>query len=150
MYVYNYKYYLGIITIISPTLLQEHRYLSISLTLNNSILFVGSETPCASPTPWLYIFQIIIFGSTTLLTAGLAGISFHTQWSLTSQSHGSFSQIEQLFFVRDQTPCPIEASFHGAASDFSFAWQCLSKRTIGFSVRIKLHALIRLGASPPS
>jgi hypothetical protein len=28
------------------------------------------------------------------------------------------------------------------ASDFSVAWQCLSKRTIGFSLRIKLHALI--------
>jgi hypothetical protein len=26
------------------------------------------------------------------------------------------------------------------ASDFSAAWQCLSKRTIGFSLRIKLHA----------
>jgi hypothetical protein len=36
------------------------------------------------------------------------------------------------------------------ASDFSVAWQCLSKRTIGFSLRIKLHALIRLGVSPPS
>jgi hypothetical protein len=31
------------------------------------------------------------------------------------------------------------------ASDFLVAWQCLSKRTIGFSLRIKLHALIRLG-----
>jgi hypothetical protein len=36
------------------------------------------------------------------------------------------------------------------ASDFSVAWQCLSKRTIGFSLWIKLHALIRLGVSPPS
>jgi hypothetical protein len=26
------------------------------------------------------------------------------------------------------------------ASDFSAAWQCLSKRTIGFLLRIKLHA----------
>jgi hypothetical protein len=26
------------------------------------------------------------------------------------------------------------------ASDFSVAWQCLSKKTIGFSLRIKLHA----------
>jgi hypothetical protein len=32
---------------------------------------------------------------------------------------------------------------------FSVAWQCLSKRTIGFWLRIKLHALIRLGVSPP-
>jgi hypothetical protein len=29
---------------------------------------------------------------------------------------------------------------HAMASDFSVAWQCLSKRTIGFSLRIKLHA----------
>jgi hypothetical protein len=34
------------------------------------------------------------------------------------------------------------------ASDFSVTWQCLSKRTIGFSLRIKLHTLIRV--SPPS
>jgi hypothetical protein len=27
------------------------------------------------------------------------------------------------------------------ASDFSVTWQCLSKRTICFSLRIKLHAL---------
>jgi hypothetical protein len=31
---------------------------------------------------------------------------------------------------------------HAMASDFSVAWQCLSKRIIGFLLRIKLHALI--------
>jgi hypothetical protein len=36
------------------------------------------------------------------------------------------------------------------ASDFSAAWQCLSKITIVFLLRIKLHALIRLGVSLPS
>jgi hypothetical protein len=36
------------------------------------------------------------------------------------------------------------------ASDFSVTWQCLSKRTIGFLLWIKLHALIWLGFSPPS
>jgi hypothetical protein len=36
------------------------------------------------------------------------------------------------------------------ASDFSDTLQCLSKRTIGFSLRIKLHALILLGVSLPS
>jgi hypothetical protein len=41
---------------------------------------------------------MILFGSTTLFT-GLAGISLHMQWPLTSQSHGSFSQREQLFFL---------------------------------------------------
>jgi hypothetical protein len=35
-------------------------------------------------------------------------------------------------------------------SDFSVALQCLLKRTIGFSLQIKLGALIRLGASQPS
>jgi hypothetical protein len=34
---------------------------------------------------------------------------------------------------------------HAMASDFSVAWQCLSKRTIVFSLQIKLHA--QLGAS---
>jgi hypothetical protein len=29
---------------------------------------------------------------------------------------------------------------HAMASDFSVPWQCLSKRTIGFLLRIKLHA----------
>jgi hypothetical protein len=28
------------------------------------------------------------------------------------------------------------------ASDFLVAWQCLSKKTIGFSLWIKLHALV--------
>jgi hypothetical protein len=30
---------------------------------------------------------------------------------------------------------------HALASDFTVTWQCLSKRTIGFSLRIKLHTL---------
>jgi hypothetical protein len=34
---------------------------------------------------------------------------------------------------------------HAMASDFSVTWQCLSKRAIFFLLRIKLHALIRLG-----
>jgi hypothetical protein len=33
---------------------------------------------------------------------------------------------------------------HAMASDFSVAWQCLSKRTIGFLLRIKLHARTRV------
>jgi hypothetical protein len=36
---------------------------------------------------------------------------------------------------------------HAMASDFSVAWQCLSKRTIVFSLRIKLHVLIQLCGS---
>jgi hypothetical protein len=36
------------------------------------------------------------------------------------------------------------------ASDFSVAWQCLSKNTIGFSLKIDFHTLIRLVVSPSS
>jgi hypothetical protein len=36
------------------------------------------------------------------------------------------------------------------ASDFSVPWRFVSKRTIGFSLQIKLHALIQLGVSPPT
>jgi hypothetical protein len=61
-------------------------------------------------------FAIILLGSTTLLT-WMTGISLRMQWPLPSQSHGSFSQWEQLFFCY---------------------------------MYIKLHALIRLGVSPPS
>jgi hypothetical protein len=35
-------------------------------------------------------------------------------------------------------------------SDVSVTWQFLSKRTIGFSLRIKLHGFIQIGVSPPS
>jgi hypothetical protein len=50
----------------------------------------------------------MLFGSTTLLT-GMTGISLHMQWPLTSQSHGSDSQRDQLvFFVKDLTPRPLK------------------------------------------
>jgi hypothetical protein len=53
-------------------------------------------------------FPIMLFGSTTLLT-GMTGISLHMQWPLTSQSHGSDSQRDQLvFFVKDLTPRPLK------------------------------------------
>jgi hypothetical protein len=42
-------------------------------------------------------FPIILFWFTALLTR-MTSISLHKQWSLTSQSHGSVSQREQLFF----------------------------------------------------
>jgi hypothetical protein len=45
----------------------------------------------------LKFFMFILFGSTTLLT-GMTSISLHMQLSLSSQSHGSVSQREQLFF----------------------------------------------------
>jgi hypothetical protein len=53
--------------------------------------------PATSPPPQPSIFLMILFLSTTLSTE-MTGISLHMQWLLTSQSHGSFSQREQLFF----------------------------------------------------
>jgi hypothetical protein len=41
---------------------------------------------------------LFFLGSTTLLS-GMTGISLHMQWPLTSQSHGSVSQREQLDFL---------------------------------------------------
>jgi hypothetical protein len=69
------------------------------------ILFFGGQRPLV---PLLLLgppfVLIILFGSTTLLT-GVTGNSLHMQWPLTSQSHGSVSPREQLFFfVTDQTP----------------------------------------------
>jgi hypothetical protein len=54
-------------------------------------------------------------------------------------------RVHHLVYQDDQ-----QLLAHAMASDFSVAWQCLSKRTIGFLLRIKLHALILLGVSPPS
>jgi hypothetical protein len=51
-------------------------------------------------------FQIILFGSTTLLIA-MTGISLHMQWPLTSQLHGSVSQREQLFFCYGANSMPM-------------------------------------------
>jgi hypothetical protein len=76
----------------------------------------------------------------------------------------SYSKMSVNFFFWSATPCasppPWPSIFsdysfwvhhlvnqddrqllaHAMASDFSVAWQCLSKRTIGFLLRIKLHA----------
>jgi hypothetical protein len=40
------------------------------------------------------------------LLTGMTGNSLHMQWPLTSQSHGSVSQMNNWFFVMDQTPRP--------------------------------------------
>jgi hypothetical protein len=44
----------------------------------------------------------------TLLLTGMAGISLHMQWPLTSHSHGRFLKENNCFFVTDQTPCPYQ------------------------------------------
>jgi hypothetical protein len=73
-------------------------------------LFGLLATPCASPPLQPTIFLIILFLSTTLLI-GMAGISLHMQWPLTSQLHGSFLKESTLFFVTDQTPRPGNLMF---------------------------------------
>jgi hypothetical protein len=68
-------------------------------------IYIWSPTPCASPPPRPSIFPIILFGSTTLLTR-MTDNSLHMQWPLTSQSHGSVSQREQLFFCYGSNSTP--------------------------------------------
>jgi hypothetical protein len=103
--------------IFSPKLKYFHHFLtkifSKPLSLTHAELFVcvyvrggGGEgqwpvVPLLGPP----FFPIILFGSTTLLSSGMTGISLHMQWPLTSVPR-----------------------------------QLLSKRTIGFSLWIKLHA----------
>jgi hypothetical protein len=50
-------------------------------------------------------FPNFLFGPTTLLT-GMTGISLHMRWPLTSQSHGSVSQREQLVFSYGSNSTP--------------------------------------------
>jgi hypothetical protein len=59
---------------------------------------VGCQQPLV-PIPLLGppFFPNILFLSTTLL-AGMTGVSWHIQWPLNSQSHGSFLKEKQLFF----------------------------------------------------
>jgi hypothetical protein len=38
----------------------------------------------------------------------MAGISLHMQWPLTSQSHGSVSQREQLVFCSGSNSTPVQ------------------------------------------
>jgi hypothetical protein len=73
---------------------------------NNNIVFLGSATPCAFPPPWPSIFSDYSFRSTALLT-GMTGISLHMQWPLTSQSHSSVSQREQLVFHYGSNSTPL-------------------------------------------
>jgi hypothetical protein len=65
-------------------------------------------------------FRVILFVPTTLST-GMTGISWHMQWPLTSQSHGSILKANNYFFIRDQTPRPeIENIF---AFEIAFCMQ---------------------------
>jgi hypothetical protein len=83
-----------------------------SVVNKDFILFIlGGQQPLV---PLLLLgpsfFQIILFGSTTLLS-GMTGISWHMQWPLTSQSHGSVSQREQLFFCYGSNSTPLKSLF---------------------------------------
>jgi hypothetical protein len=61
----------------------------------------------------LYTFSALQFFSfyscvlSTTLVTGMTGISLHMQWPLTSQLHGSFLKENNLFFVMNQTPRPL-------------------------------------------
>jgi hypothetical protein len=63
--------------------------------------------PCASRPPRPSTFSDYSLRVHHLVT-GMTGISFHMQWLLTSQLHGSVSQREQLVFVTDQTQYPYQ------------------------------------------
>jgi hypothetical protein len=62
------------------------------------------------------------------LLTRMTSISLLMQWPLTSQSHGSVSQREQLdFFVMDQTPCPyptrsLPTQFWHRCTEWSTLW----------------------------
>jgi hypothetical protein len=66
--------------------------------------FWVSDPLCLSSSSAL-LFQIILFGYTTLLT-GMTGSSLHMQWPLTYQLHGSVSQREQLVFCYGSNSTP--------------------------------------------
>jgi hypothetical protein len=55
------------------------------------IVFDGMKqvSPCASSSPALHFFQIVLIVS-TILSTGMTSISLCMQWPLISQQHGSF------------------------------------------------------------
>jgi hypothetical protein len=83
--------------------------LSITMPVIFLQTFLGGQRPLVallllSPS-FFSDYSFWVHHPTTLLT-GMTGNSLHMQWPLTSQSHGSVSQRQQLFFGMDQTPCP--------------------------------------------
>jgi hypothetical protein len=101
-------------------------------------LFVVSEQLCLSSSSALHFFPLFFFGSTALLT-GMAGISLHRQWPLTSQLHGSVSQREQLDFFS------LRIKLHAQRL---FLFICWKKQTLIFAAQ-KVFAE-SFFSSPPS
>jgi hypothetical protein len=81
------------------TKIWRHSYIRLPLRATSATLW-------DSPPPRPCIFWIILFWSTTMLT-GMTGISLHMQWPLTSQTHGNFSQREQLAFHCRSNSTPL-------------------------------------------
>jgi hypothetical protein len=65
-----------------------------------------SDPLCLSSSSALHFFRLFFFGSITLFTR-MTGNSLHMQWPLTSQSHGSVSQREQLVFCYGSNSTPL-------------------------------------------
>jgi hypothetical protein len=82
------------------------------------VCFLVSDPLCLSSYLALHFFRLFLCGSTTLLT-GMTGISLYMQWPLTSQSHGSVSQREQLVFHYGSNSMPLQVCLQ--KSDFRFA-----------------------------
>jgi hypothetical protein len=72
------------------------------------------------------------------LLTGMTGNSLHMQWSLTSQSHGSVSQREQLVFHYGSNSTPVIASFRFPGFQ---PGRVLMPRKFGAEVRAKISDL---------
>jgi hypothetical protein len=71
--------------------------------------FFGSATPCASPPPWPSNFSNYSFwvhpDDRHLLAHAMAS-DFSVAWQL-------LSKLTIVFFITDQTPCPVLTPAHG-------------------------------------
>jgi hypothetical protein len=86
-------------------------------------VFWGVSGPlCLSTSALQFFYPIILFGSTTLLTGMMTGISLHMQWPLTSQSHGSFSQREQLAFCYRSNSTPYRTIVYNVQLFENYIW----------------------------
>jgi hypothetical protein len=68
----------------------------------------------------------------------MTGISLHMQWPLTSQSHGSISQGEQLLFCYGSNSKPIEIEFLDVFACFWLGHQISDFRTLDLISVVKV------------
>jgi hypothetical protein len=88
----------------------------------------------------LHSFPMNLFGSTTLLT-GMTSISLQMQWPLTSQSHGSVSQREQLVFHYGSNSTPRRRTFLGCQIRYFFTVLNLQCRLLWTRLRCALRSV---------